>query len=59
MGGRNVSIMAAGDITVLGPFDVGDETGIDTALTGQVVVADDFTSWVYQNQVYFAIVKAA
>jgi len=51
--------MAAGDITMLGPFDVDDATAIDTALTGAVVVADDFTSWVYQNQVYFAIVKAA
>ena len=51
--------MAAGDITVLGPYDVGDETGIDTALTGQVVVADDFTSYVADGQVWFVIVKAA
>lgn len=51
--------MAAGDITVLGPYLVGDKTAIDTALTGQVVVADDFTSWVWDGQVWFAIVKAA
>jgi hypothetical protein len=53
--------MTAGDITVLGPFDIGDKTAIDTGLTGQVVVADDFTSWTSANglQVYFAIVKAA
>ncbi|NHZ84307.1 MAG: hypothetical protein GWP19_00310 [Planctomycetia bacterium] len=51
--------MAAGDITMLGPFDVDDATAIDTALTGAVVVADTFTSWVYNNQVYFSIVKAA
>ena len=51
--------MAAGDITVLGPYAVGDTTAIDTALTGQVVVADDFTSWVSERQVFFAIVKAA
>ena len=51
--------MAAGDITMLGPFQVDDASTIDAALTGAVVVADDFTSWVYNNQVYFAIVKAA
>lgn len=53
--------MAAGDITILGPFAVGDTTAIDTALTGAVVVADNFTSWTSANglQVYFAIVKAA
>lgn len=51
--------MAAGDITVLGPYNVDDTSAIDTALTGAVVVADDFTSWTYLNKVYFAIVKAA
>jgi len=51
--------MAAGDITVLGPYAVGDNTAIDTALTGQVVVADDIVSWVSDRQVWFAIVKAA
>ena len=51
--------MGAGDITMLGPFDVNDAATIDTALTGAVVVADIFTSWVHNNQVYFAIVKAA
>lgn len=51
--------MAAGDITILGPFTVGDSTAIDTALTGQVVVADDIVSWSALNQVWFAIVKAA
>ena len=51
--------MAAGDITTLGGYDVDDSTAIDTALTGAVVVADIFTSWVHNNQVYFAIVKAA
>lgn len=51
--------MAAGDITILGPFTVGDSTAIDTALTGAVVVADDFTSWSDSGQVWFAIVKAA
>ena len=51
--------MAAGDITVLGPYNVGDTSAIDTALTGQVVVADDITSYVAKNQVWFVIVKAA
>lgn len=53
--------MAAGDITVLGPYDVGDTSAIDTALTGQVVVADKIITWTGANglQVYFAIVKAA
>lgn len=51
--------MAAGDITILGPYAVGDDSAIDTALTGAVVVADDFTSWVSDRQVWFAIVKAA
>ena len=52
--------MAAGDITVLGPYDVGDTSAIDTALTGAVVVADDVVVWTGANgqQVYFAIVKA-
>ena len=51
--------MAAGDITILGPYDVGDSTTIDTALTGAVVVADDIVSWTWAGQVWFAIVKAA
>lgn len=51
--------MAAGDITVLGPYSVGDTSAIDTALTGAVVVADDITSWTWAGQVWFAIVKAA
>ena len=51
--------MAAGDITMLGGFDVDDAATIDTNLTGAVVVADLIVSWVYNNQVYFAIVKAA
>ena len=51
--------MAAGDITALGPYNVDDTGGIDTALTGQVVVADLITSWVFANQVWFVIVKAA
>ena len=51
--------MGAGDITMLGPFDVDDASAIDTALTGAVIVTDIFTSWVHLNKVYFAIVKAA
>ena len=53
--------MAAGDITILGPYDIGDNTAIDTALTGQVVVADLLVPFVSANgqQVSFAIVKAA
>jgi hypothetical protein len=53
--------MAAGDITVLGPYRVGDNSAIDTALTGAVVVADQIVAWTGSNgqQVYFAIVKAA
>ncbi len=51
--------MGAGDITVLGPFTVGDKTTIDTALTGAVIVTDLITSWTALNQVWFAIVKAA
>ena len=51
--------MGAGDITILGPFNVDDAATIDAALTGAVVVADIFTSWTYNNKVYFAIVKAA
>jgi len=44
---------------VLGPYAVGDKTAIDTAVTGQAVVADDITSWVSDRQVWFLIVKAA
>lgn len=53
--------MAAGDITILGPYRAGDTSAIDTGLTGQVVVADKIVSWSASNgqQVYFAIVKAA
>ena len=51
--------MAAGDITVLGPYNVADKSAIDTALTGQVVVADDIVCWAVGNSVWFAIVKAA
>ena len=51
--------MAAGDITVLGPYAVGANSAIDTALTGQVVVADSITSYVSDRQVWFVIVKAA
>ena len=51
--------MAAGDITVLGPYYCDDKTAIDTALTSAVVVADDVITWTYLNQVWFAIVKAA
>jgi len=51
--------MGAGDITVLGPYNCNDTTTIDAALTGAVVVADDIVSWVANNQVWFAIVKAA
>lgn len=51
--------MAAGDVTVLGPYNVGDETTIDTALTGQVVVADTLVPYVASGQVWFVIVKAA
>lgn len=51
--------MAAGDITILGPYNVADSSAIDTALTGAVVVADDIVSWTAGNQVWFAIVKAA
>jgi hypothetical protein len=51
--------MAAGDITILGPYNVGDSTEIDTGLSGQVLVADLLVSYVSGNQVWFAIVKAA
>ena len=51
--------MAAGDITVLGPYDCDDKSAIDTALTGQVVVEDDIVSYVSEMQVWFVIVKAA
>ena len=51
--------MAAGDITILGPYNVGDTTTIDTGLTGQVVVADLIVSWTANKQVWFAVVKAA
>lgn len=51
--------MAAGDITVLGPYAVGDNTAIDTALSGAVVVADKIVTYVCEKQVWFVIVKAA
>jgi len=52
--------MAAGDITVLGPYVATDKTSIDTALTGQVVVADSIVAVPCAgNQVMFVIVKAA
>lgn len=51
--------MAAGDITVLGPYGVHEKTTIDTALTGAVVVADSICSYTWDKQVWFVIVKAA
>jgi hypothetical protein len=51
--------MAAGDITIRGPYNVGDSSAIDIGLTGQVVVADKIVSWTAGSQVWFAIVKAA
>lgn len=51
--------MAAGDIVVIGPLVAGDTAAIDTALSGQVVVADKITSHVHKGMVYFTIVKAA
>ena len=50
--------MGAGDITIIGPLLLDDNAAIDTALTGQVVVADKITSWAQEGQVWFAIVKA-
>jgi hypothetical protein len=52
--------MGAGDITVLGPYVATDRASIDTALTGQVVVADKIVAYPCgSNQVMFVIVKAA
>lgn len=52
--------MAAGDITVLGPYGI-SAAQWDAGLTGAVVVADIFTSVVSADgqQVHFVIVKAA
>ena len=50
--------MGAGDITILGPYLIGDKTAIDAALTGQAVVADDILCWHDMQYVYFGIVKA-
>ena len=51
--------MAAGDITVLGPYNCHEKSTIDAALTGAVVVADKIVSYVSEKQVWFVIVKAA
>jgi hypothetical protein len=52
--------MAAGDVNVLGPYTPADKTGIDTALTGQVLVADLMVPYYdVDGRVYFVIVKAA
>lgn len=52
--------MAAGDVTVLGPYVATDKAAIDAALTGAAVVADDIVAWPCgANQVMFAIIKAA
>ena len=51
--------MGAGDCTVLGPYAVGANSTISTAISGAALVADDIVSWVSDRQVWFAIVKAA
>ena len=46
--------MAAGDITILGPFKATDKTAIDTALDAVVGGTDDVVSWPCGlNQVMF------
>ncbi len=50
--------MGAGDV-LFGNANVDDTTAIEAILSGSAVVADDVTSWVHNNKVYFAIVKAA
>lgn len=51
--------MAAGDVNVIGPLVPSDTAAIDTALTGQVLVADLLVPYWYNGSLYFVIVKAA
>lgn len=51
--------MGAGEFDVYGPFGVGADSAIKTALSGSVLVADDIVSWVSDRQVWFGAVKAA
>ena len=45
-------------VSVIGPYAVGDDTSITTAISAAALVADDITSWVSDRQVWFAIVTA-
>ena len=52
--------MAAGDITVLGPYKATDRTAIDTALDAVVGATDDVVSWPSGvNQVMFMVIERA
>ena len=52
--------MAAGDITVLGPYKATDRTAIDTALDAVVGATDDVVSWSCgANQVMFMVIERA
>ena len=48
----------AGEVTVFGPYAVGDDAAIVTALSGSVVVADDLVSHVSDRQVWFTHINA-
>lgn len=50
----------AGEVTVLGPYDVGSagEAAIIAGLSGTVVVADDITAYTEEGQVYFTVIHA-
>ena len=48
----------AHSVSVIGPYDVGDDATITAAISGAMVVADDIVSWVSHGQVWFGIVTA-
>lgn len=50
--------MAAGDITVLGPYKATDRTAIDTAVDAVVGATDDVISWTSgANEVMFMVIE--
>jgi len=51
--------MAAGDVTILGPYLLNDTTTMDTDITAAAGGAASITSWVDDKNVYFAVVETA
>jgi len=53
--------MAAGDVTVIGPYPATDKTAIDTAVTAGLAAANDtVVAWPCgKNQVMFLMIEQA